>query len=109
MPFALTQDSEPEPDLAVVPGEPEDYVLAHPTRALLLVEVADTTLLYDRRKAEVYADGDVAEYWLVNLPDHIVEVYRFSAGAPFRLGVEHNITPLASGNTEPIPVRAFLR
>jgi Uma2 family endonuclease len=77
MPFALADESEPEPDLAVVRGHRRDYYQAHPTTAVLLVEVADSTLDYDRRcKGTSYARADVPEYWIVNLVDRQVEVYR---------------------------------
>jgi Uma2 family endonuclease len=52
LPLALGDDSEPEPDIAVVEGTLHDYVHAHPTTALLVIEVADSTLTFDRiRKA----------------------------------------------------------
>ncbi len=72
LPLALSDVSEPEPDLAVVP--PGDYLDAHPDRALLVIEVADTSLEFDRGpKAELYADAGVPEYWLVNLRDRQIE------------------------------------
>jgi len=56
MPLALDLYSEPEPDVAVVPGSPRDYRDAHPTTALLVVEVADSTEAYDRdQKGSLYA------------------------------------------------------
>jgi len=77
MPLALDPSSEPEPDVAVVRGSPRDYRDAHPTSALLVVEVADTTLGYDRdQKGSLYARAGVAEYWIVNLLDRRVEVCR---------------------------------
>ncbi|TMQ17727.1 MAG: Uma2 family endonuclease [Deltaproteobacteria bacterium] len=48
-PLALSDDTEPEPDVAVVPLG--DYELEHPTTALLIIEVSDTTLNKDRAKA----------------------------------------------------------
>jgi Uma2 family endonuclease len=76
LPLAVDAVSEPEPDLAVVPGEPDDYP-EQPSSAVLVVEVADTTLRYDRqRKASVYARGGITDYWIVNLIDRVVEVYR---------------------------------
>ncbi|NJM13137.1 MAG: Uma2 family endonuclease [Synechococcaceae cyanobacterium SM1_2_3] len=67
MPLALGDNSEPEPDVAVVPGKTRDYVNAHPTTAALVVEVADTTLRLDRKaKQAVYARNGIAEYWIVN-------------------------------------------
>ena len=77
MPFALDEDSEPEPDVVVVPGSPRDYLAAHPSRCALLVEVADSSLLFDRRKkASLYARAKIADYWIVNLKERVVEVYR---------------------------------
>jgi Uma2 family endonuclease len=79
-PLALSDDSEPEPDIAVVPAG--DYATAHPGRALLLVEVADASLRKDRGiKTALYAAAGIPEFWLVNVPDHVVEVHRHpSAG-----------------------------
>src|SRR5262245_24175981 len=48
LPLALDPDSEPEPDIAVVAGSPRDYRDAHPSSALLVVEVADASLVFDR-------------------------------------------------------------
>src|SRR2546428_944038 len=77
MPLALDPSSEPEPDVAVVRGSPRDYRDAHPTSALLVVEVAEATLGYDRdQKGSLYARAGVAEYWIVNLLDRRVEVCR---------------------------------
>jgi len=77
LPLDLSELSTPEPDLAVVAGRARDYVAVHPTSALLVVEVADGTVLQDRMtKGPMYAAAGIAEYWLVNLRDHCVEVYR---------------------------------
>lgn len=67
--------SDPEPDIAVVPGRPEQYT-AHPSTALLVVEVADSSLRLDRVKAHAYAAAGVQEYWIIDLAGHQVEVYR---------------------------------
>lgn len=76
-PLALDEDSAPEPDVAVVAGEYRDYVGAHPLTAVLVVEVADSSLRLDRRlKGGLYARAGLAEYWIVNLVDAVVEVYR---------------------------------
>lgn len=85
MPLALDEHSEPEPDVAVVPGQARDYTHAHPTMAALVVEVADTTLRLDRKiKQAVYARNDIAEYWIVNLQDHCLEVYRNPQGEQYQ-------------------------
>jgi Uma2 family endonuclease len=77
MPLALGQASEPEPDVAVVPGSFRDYPDAHPDHAVLIVEVADTSLEFDRtQKAELYARSRIPEYWIVNLVDRRLEVFR---------------------------------
>jgi len=77
MPMAVDADSVPEPDLAVVPGCRTDYRRAHPTSATLVIEVADSSLEFDRReKGSLYARAQVAEYWIINLVDRVLEVYR---------------------------------
>jgi Uma2 family endonuclease len=76
-PLALGDFSEPEPDVAVVAGEPKDYIAAHPSSAALVVEVADSSLRLDRRfKAGIYARAGLPEYWIVNLVDRVLEVHR---------------------------------
>ena len=77
VPIALDDDSEPEPDIAVVRGRIEDYLDAHPTSPALVVEVADSSLAWDReRKGSLYARAGVADYWIVNLVGGVLEVYR---------------------------------
>jgi Uma2 family endonuclease len=79
LPLALVGDpmSEPEPDIAVVPGSIEDYRERHPGTAVLVVEVADSSLDYDRGcKLRMYARAGIPEYWILNLGDRILEVYR---------------------------------
>jgi Uma2 family endonuclease len=76
-PVALDDASEPEPDLAVVPGKPFDYLAGHPASPVLLVEVAESSLSTDRRrKSSLYARAGRPEYWVINLVDRVVEVYR---------------------------------
>jgi Uma2 family endonuclease len=76
-PLDLGPHSEPEPDVAVVDACPDGYASAHPQTALLIVEVSDTTLASDRaRKGSLYARAGIAEYWIVNLVDRQLEVYR---------------------------------
>jgi Uma2 family endonuclease len=77
MPFIGGDDSEPEPDILVVHGGRRDYVGTHPALAVLLIEVSDSTLDYDRnRKGPAYARAGVEDYWIVNLVNRVVEVYR---------------------------------
>jgi Uma2 family endonuclease len=72
------EDSEPEPDLAVIRGEPRLYANRHPGPAdlVLVVEVADATLLRDRgAKKRIYARAGIAVYWIINLSERQCEVY----------------------------------
>lgn len=72
-------DSVPEPDISLLQHRDDFYVTGHPTAAdvLLLIEVADTSLDFDRNvKGPLYAEGGVPEYWIVNLVEHCVEVFR---------------------------------
>ena len=71
-----TADSEPEPDVMVVRGSPEEFRTAHPTTAELVIEVAVTSLEIDRVKGQIYAEAGVAEYWIVCPEERQAEVYR---------------------------------
>jgi Uma2 family endonuclease len=76
LPLVAGELSVPEPDVAVVAGAVTDYDAVHPTTALLVVEVADTSLVVDRlTKAAIYAAGGIPTYWIVNLQDDVVEVF----------------------------------
>jgi Uma2 family endonuclease len=78
LPLALSDDSEPEPDAAVVPLR--IHATDHPTSALLVIEVADSSLEKDRGKAALYASAGIGEYWIVNLNARTVEVYSSPEG-----------------------------
>lgn len=76
-PIALADDSEPEPDVAVAPGGRRDYSREHPARAALIVEVAESSLAFDRQhKGSLYARSRLDDYWILNLVDRVLEVYR---------------------------------
>jgi Uma2 family endonuclease len=97
-PLALSDDSEPEPDIAVVALG--DYTMAHPSTALLVVEVADSSLRKDRQvKADLYAEAGIAEYWILNVVDAVLEVYRDPAGDHYATVTSHTksatVSPLA--------------
>jgi Uma2 family endonuclease len=83
-PLAVSADCEPEPDLAVVRGNLRDFATKpHPSTALLIVEVSDTSLAYDRAdKASLYAAAGIADYWIVNLIERQIEVYRRPVSDP---------------------------
>lgn len=69
--------SEPEPDLAILRGKPTDYRTSHPGRGdvAIVIEVADSSLSRDRRKARIYSQGGIPFYWIANLVDDCIEVY----------------------------------
>ncbi|MFN2378281.1 MAG: Uma2 family endonuclease [Candidatus Binatia bacterium] len=76
MPFLAGPRSVPEPDVAVVAGSPRDYRDRHPDRALLVVEIADSSLPQDRlTKSRIYARAGVPEYWIVNLRERRLEMH----------------------------------
>jgi Uma2 family endonuclease len=76
-PLALNDDSEPEPDVAIVAGKALDYLDGHPSSAALVVEVADSSLRLDRRvKSGLYARAGLTEFWIVNLVAGALEVHR---------------------------------
>ncbi len=86
LPLELGLDSDPEPDVSVIAGRREDFT-AHPRTAVLVVEVADSSLGYDRTdKASLYAAAGVADYWVVDVAGRTVEVFRDprpDASSPF--------------------------
>ncbi len=74
-PLVCVDESEPEPDLSIVPFDPA--ARAHPRRAALVIEVADSSLAFDLgAKAALYAQSDVAEYWVIDLAAEVVHVHR---------------------------------
>ena len=76
-PLDLGEGHEPEPDAAVVIGSPRDYAQAHPKTAVLVVEVALSSVDYDRVvKGSLYAKSGIPEYWLLNLRERRLEVFR---------------------------------
>lgn len=103
-PLVFGTRNKPEPDVVVVVGSFHDYKHAHPTTAVLAVEVSDTTLAYDRStKAAIYARAGIEDYWIVNLPDGVLEVHRQPAAMADRpLGHHYrSITRLTPGDTLP--------
>jgi Uma2 family endonuclease len=119
LPLALGDDSEPEPDVAVVRGGPDDFFDAHPAGAAVVVEVALSSLLFDRDdKASLYARGGVPDYWIVDVDGRRLEVHRdpgrddsarfgWRYGTVERLGPDDAVCPLAAPEVR-IPVAALL-
>ena len=119
-PLALDEESAPEPDVAVVRGAHEDYRHAHPTQPVLVVEVAESSLTFDRHaKGSLYARARVPDYWIVNATAGVLEVYRDpmpDPGSPYawryasvtRWSRSERVTLLALPDAS-VPVAALLR
>jgi Uma2 family endonuclease len=105
MPLVLGQQTDPEPDIAIVPGSPRGLT-AHPTTAVLVIEVADWSLNHDiTTKAELYATAGIADYWVLDVDGRRLLVFRdpvpiAPGGTTYRthltLGPADSVTPLAA-------------
>jgi Uma2 family endonuclease len=87
-PITLGDDSEPESDIAVVSTDINEYADRHPAPKdiYLLIEVADTTLTKDRQlKSRIYAKNLVPEYWILDLQNRQVYIYRSPAGDKYQI------------------------
>jgi Uma2 family endonuclease len=117
-PLAFAQ-SEPQPDIAVTGGSPRDCKY-QPATALLVVEISDSSLRFDRAaKASLYASANIQEYWILNLKDRQLEVHRNPqtdttqrfghryAGVQI-LKPDAAITPLAAPNTPALKIADML-
>lgn len=83
--WAATDDSEPEPDLAIVPARRRDSLRSHPRVATLIVEVAASSLRRDlRTKAAIYAEAGLAEYWVVDVVAREMVVHRDPVDGVYR-------------------------
>jgi Uma2 family endonuclease len=119
LPLDLGLIEEPHPDFAVVTGNPRDYGTDHPHTAVLVAEVADRSLDEDTHaKANLYAAAGVADYWVIDLVNNRVLVFRDPKPAPDeqyhytygRLsahGPDETVTPLAAPGS-PIRVADLL-
>jgi Uma2 family endonuclease len=77
-PIVLSPDSEPEPDVVIARNRSDNYLSSHPEPAdiLLVIEVSDSTLKYDREiKLSLYAEAGISNYWIFNLVDHQLEMH----------------------------------
>jgi Uma2 family endonuclease len=111
MPLVLGLSTDPMPDLAVIAGSPRDFSKVHPRTAALVVEIAESSLGYDtHEKANVYAAGGIAEYWVVDLVHRQLHVFRdpiVAAPQPFgasyrsrqSLDAAAHISPLAAAGS----------
>ncbi len=105
-PIALDDNSEPEPDIAVVVIDPLDYATHHPTpsEVYLIIEVADSSLAYDREiKAKIYARSGIADYWILNVNERQLHVFR----EPTEDGYQSEIVLGESASISPLQFPAF--
>jgi Uma2 family endonuclease len=111
LPLNVPGDSDPEPDLAVLERPVETYKEDHPTTALLVVEIADSSLYLDRRKAGLYARAGVPDYWVVDVDKRVVKVFRapvadaaqqsgYGYAEHFEVSQNDVISPLAAPNSK---------
>ena len=108
--FDVGTANDPGPDLAVVPGSIRDYSNRQATSAVLIVEVSDMTRFMDTpTKAELYATASVADYWVIDVENRVLLVFRDPVPLPaglgatayrthFTLGPTDSISPLAAPN-----------
>lgn len=66
----------PEPDISIIRGRLDDFRNTNPTTALLVVEIAKTSLNYDREKIPICAEAKIENYWIVNLSKFQIETYQ---------------------------------
>lgn len=69
-------NSEPEPDISIIPGTLDDFRNSHPNTGRLTVEISASTYELDFQKQFIYADALVPEYWIINLKEKELEVYK---------------------------------
>jgi len=85
--FDIGTRTDPGPDLAVVPGSVRDYAACTPTAAVLIIEVADSSLAFDlTTKAELYATAGVPDYWVIDVEGRCLHVFRDPVTLPAGLG-----------------------
>jgi Uma2 family endonuclease len=109
--FDVGTNNDPGPDLAVVPGSIRDYATRQATSAVLIVEVSDTTLFMDTTtNAELYATAGVKDYWVIDVENRVLLVFRDPVPLPtglgatayrthFTLNPTDTISPLAAPNS----------
>ena len=105
-PIALDDNSEPEPDIAVVSIDPFDYATHHPTpsEVYLIIEVADSSLTFDREiKAKAYARSGIANYWVLNVGDRQLHVFR----EPTENGYQSEVILGETASISPLEFPAF--
>ena len=103
LPIGVNDHSEPEPDIALVRRQEDDYQVKHPmpSDVFLLIEVAQSSVSYDLgKKLRIYAQSHVPEYWVIDIGKRIVITHREPVGATYNqvksFGAGDAIAPLAA-------------
>lgn len=91
-------NSEPEPDLCIVNGTEDDYTLSHPTTALWVIEVSNTTIELDRAKKKIYATANILTYWIINLATKEIEIYTNPVNGDYA-----NVKTISVSESIPLP------
>jgi Uma2 family endonuclease len=106
LPLQLKNEAEPLPDVMVIEGEDHDFEKNLPTTALLVVEVADSSLAIDRvTKAGLYAAAEIPEYWIINVSERQVEIHRVpskQSDQPFGAGYSHRMIMREKDTVSPL-------
>jgi len=100
-PVRVHPNSMPEPDVAILKWRDDFYAGKYPAAedVLLLIEVSDSTLADDRKvKMPLYAEGGVADYWIINIPEEVIEVYSDLSEGSYR-----NVRRVGRGETLGLP------
>lgn len=112
-PFLAADESLPEPDLLVARGERNAFQASHPSSAVLVIEVSDSTLPFDlNEKAALYAQSEVPEYWVVDVRAEVLHVHTHPiASQSFEKGFGYQtVTRLTKTDSALLPeVSASLR
>jgi Uma2 family endonuclease len=117
-PLSFPPEQEPEPDAAVIKGQPRDYAERHPGAAdvPVVIEVADSSLAEDRTvKQRIYANAGIPQYVLVNIPDQQIELHeqplagegRYGRGTVLKRG-DHLRLLLSGGQTLDVSAEEWL-
>ncbi len=78
------EDSEPEPDIAIIAGDDTEMAAGHPTTAEVVIEVCVSSEAIDRLKLQIYAEAGVRECWLVLAEERVVERHTSPQGTAYR-------------------------
>ena len=117
LPVVLSETSAPEPDAAIIFGDPAAYVDRHPGPGEIaaVFEIGHSSLRYDRKiKQPLYASAGIPTFWIVNLRDRVIEVHlqpdavsgTYSNRIEYRLGQTIPLT--VGGNVLDVDVAAVL-